>query len=166
MNFIVAFTQIVILIASMWGVFYSGMMYLETRPGAGIILLFSLVPMGLCIYWIKARGDRLKNRLDAQILAVAPDGFTPRVEVLCLDAQQYVGISPEMGRVVVIDKKRGIARCEPLDWIQRWDFHEPPKGFASLTFWFRDFAFPSMQLTVPQGAVDDTASKLRYALKF
>lgn len=167
MPFIVIAAQLIILAASVAGIAYAGMLYfVGMRQEASVTLLVSLIAIALCVYWIKSRGGRLKGDMTAQIRAVAPQGFAPRVEVQCLNDRQYVGISPEMGRVVVIDKKRGVARCEPMEWVQRWEFQESSGGFTFLTFWFRDFSLPSMRICVPSREIDTTASKLRHALKF
>ncbi|AFR17758.1 hypothetical protein BPC006_I3934 [Burkholderia pseudomallei BPC006] len=68
--------------------------------------------------------------------------------------------------MVVVDKKKGIAKQMPIDKVSRWEFEDAERGSTYLVLWFNDHALPSARVLVPRRSVDDTASRLRMTLGF
>ncbi|CAJ5815335.1 hypothetical protein P4G95_06295 [Burkholderia vietnamiensis] len=126
----------------------------------------SLPGLVITITSLRWLGSYVTAKLRQQVQRVAPAGFHPAVEASAPTEGQYVGISPEAGSVVVIDKKNGVAKQLPICKVSRWEFDDAERGKTYLILWFNDHALPSTRVLVPRRSIDDTASRLQMALGF
>ncbi|MFA0924672.1 hypothetical protein [Xanthomonas fragariae] len=168
LNLIIVLVPVMLALASIAGLVFSGfglLVGVGVRDGMPWIVT-SVAGLVVAIVWFRTFVSHLNAKLRRQIKSVAPPGFQPAVEASAPTEGQYVGISTEMGRVVVVDKKKGIAKQMPIDKVSRWEFEDAEGGSTYLVLWFNDHALPSTRLPVPRRNVDDTASRLRMALGF
>ncbi|MCO1374702.1 hypothetical protein L0Z42_29925 (plasmid) [Burkholderia multivorans] len=128
-------------------------------------IVASVVGLVVAIVWIRMFAGHVTAKLQRQVQRVAPPGFRPTVEASAPTEGQYIGISKETGSVVVLDKKKGIAKQMPISKVSRWEFVEGAHR-TDLVLWFNDLSVPSARVLVPQQHVDDTASRLRTVLGF
>jgi hypothetical protein len=114
---------------------------------------------------IQAWEKRLKLALTQKIKAVAPQTFSPKVELESPHHLEYFGADPDTGTVVVVDTKRGIARCEPIGYVQQWASEDNGRQ-AFMILRFNDFALPALSIRVARGALEDLKAKVHYALNY
>lgn len=166
MNLLIVLAQVMLFGASLIGILFGclGLFY-GISDGIRWILL-STAGLAISVIWFRIFTGRAVGRLEAQVKKIAPNGYEPIIEASAPAQGQYIGIAPNIGSVVVIDKKRGIAQHMSIDKVQRWEFEEDKKGSTFLVLWFRDLALPSVRVFVPEKNVDDTASRLRTVLQF
>ncbi|ONC97874.1 hypothetical protein [Burkholderia pseudomallei] len=111
--------------------------------------------------WRRSR-DRDMRKL---IASVAPS-FRPQVEIADYLSTRYVGIDAVMGKAVVIDREKNVAKYEPITYIQNAEVSDAGDTVHSaFTFSFRDFTNPSMQIRVNRLGADDISARIRYALE-
>ncbi|MBJ9698307.1 hypothetical protein [Burkholderia cenocepacia] len=168
LNLAIVLVPVVLALASIVGLVFSGLglfVGVSARDGMPWIVT-SIAGLVVAIIWIRVFASHLSARLDRQVQRVAPEGFRPAVEASAPTEGQYVGISIETGSVVVVDKKKGIAKQLPIGKVSRWEFEDAERGSTYLVLWFNDYALPSTRVLVPRRSVDDTASRLRMALGF
>lgn len=128
--------------------------------------------LAIALIWIiggwllfQAWEKRLKLALTQKIKAVAPATFAPKVELESPHHLEYFGADPDAGTVVIIDTKKGIARCEPIGFVQQWASEDNGRQ-AFMTLRFNDFALPTLSIRVARGALEDLKSKIHYALNY
>ncbi|MFP3654818.1 MULTISPECIES: hypothetical protein [Burkholderia] len=168
LNLAITLIPVVMALVSIAGLIFSGFGLLV---GAGVRdgmpwIVTSVAGLVVAIVWIRAFAGHLTVKLQRQVQRIAPPGFHPAVEASAPTEGQYVGISTESGSVVVVDKKKGIAKQMPIDKVSRWEFEDAERGSTYLVLWFNDHALPSTRVLVPRRSVDDTVSRLRMALGF
>lgn len=136
------------------------------HSGAALVTMIASVAWvagGLLLLskWRRSRDSRMRKL----IASIAPS-FRPQVEVADYLNTRYVGIDTVTGRAVVIDREKNIAKYEPLAYIQSAEVSDAGDMLHSaLTFSFRDFANPSMQIRVNRLRAEDTSARIRYALE-
>ncbi|MBA1187404.1 hypothetical protein G7000_20315 [Pseudomonas stutzeri] len=117
-------------------------------------------------WWIfKAWEKRLQQALANRIRAVAPTAFAPKVELESPHHLEYFGADPDSGTVVIVDMKKGIARCEPIAFVQQWASEDNGRQ-AFMILRFNDFALPALSIRVARGALEDLKAKVHYALNY
>lgn len=99
------------------------------------------------------------------IASIAPS-FRPQVEVADYLSTRYVGIDAVMGKAVVIDREKNVAKYEPIAYIQSAEVSDAGDSIHSaFTFNFRDFSNPSMEIRVNRLQAEDAGARIRYALE-
>lgn len=166
LNLFIALPAVILALASLVGAIFGGFgLLIGAGVRDGILwILASLAGLVVAILWFRGFANHVTAKLERQVQRVAPAGFHPVVEASAPTEGQYVGISPETGSVVVIDKKKGIAKEMPIGKVSHWEFEETARGNTYLILWFNDRAFPSTRVLVPRRTIDDTASRLRMTL--
>lgn len=136
------------------------------HSGAALVTMVasvSWVAGGLLLLskWRRARDSDMREL----IASIAPS-FRPQVELADYLNTRYVGIDTVMGRAVVIDREKNFAKCEPITYIQSAEVSDAGDAIHSaLTFSFRDFANPSMQIRINRLRAEDASAQIRYALE-
>ena len=136
------------------------------HSGAALVTMVAYVAWvagGLLLLskWRRSRDSDLQKL----IVSIAPS-FQPQVELADYLNTRYVGIDTVMGKAVVIDREKNIAKYEPLAYIQSADVSDAGDMLHSaFTFSFRDFANPLMQIRVNRLRAEDISARIRYALE-
>lgn len=168
LNLSIVLVPIVLALASIAGLVFSGFglfVGVGVRDGMPWIVT-SVAGLVVAIVWIRMFASHLTAKLQRQVQRVAPPGFHPAVEASAPTEGQYIGISTETGSVVIVDKKKRIAKQMPIGKVSRWEFEDAERGSTYLVLWFNDLSLPSTRVLVPRQHVDDTASRLRTVLGF
>ncbi|HGO6081624.1 TPA: hypothetical protein ACK3PA_006117 [Burkholderia cenocepacia] len=165
LNLFIVLIPVMLALASLAGLLFGGFgLFIGVRAEIPLIAV-SVAGLIVAIVWIRMFAGHVAAKLQRQVERVAPPGFRPSVEASAPTEGQYVGISKETGSVVVLDKKRGIAKEMPIGKISRWEFEDGDHS-SYLVLWFNDLSLPSTRVLVPRQHVDDTASRLRTVLGF
>lgn len=70
------------------------------------------------------------------------------------------------GKAVVIDRRKNVAKYEPITYIQSAEVSDARDAVHStFTFSFRDFANPSMRIRVNRLRAEDIGARIRHALQ-
>lgn len=133
---------------------------------AGRTILFisaSWIFGAFVILWLfeKRRAMRLKNKA----LEITPSNFESAITLTSFHSLQYLSLSPTTRTIVVVDMKKNVARCESMDFIQRWETFENNRKYF-ITVSFNNFEFPSITMRIRRAELEDLSSKFRYALSF
>lgn len=114
---------------------------------------------------IKAWEKHLKQALIQKIRTVAPATFNPQVELESPHHLEYFGVDPDAGTVVIVDTKKGVARCEPIGFVQQWASEDNGRQ-AFMTLRFNDMALPALSIRVARGTLEDLKAKVHYVLNY
>jgi hypothetical protein len=165
LNLIFFLIPVMLGLASILGIVFGGFGLLIGVRAEIPLIAASVAGLIVAIVWIRRFAGHSTAKLQRQVQRVAPPGFRPSVEASAPTEGQYVGISKETGSVVVLDKKKGIAKEMSIGKISRWEFEDGDHS-SYLVLWFNDLSLPSTRVLVPRQHVDDTASRLRTVLGF
>ncbi len=133
-----------------------GAIAIASKIGLGLLIGYVLLKM-----WVEAGRVALMSK----IRSVAPRGFRPPFELHGCGVTEYIGMAPNENVLVVVDMKRGIARCESMNFYQGWDLEENG-SVTFLTIRFNSFDFPFIKVQIPRKRKDEIIAKLNYAMKF
>lgn len=114
--------------------------------------------------FLKALQARCRAALDTKIHEVAPANFKPRFELIGDYLTEYLGMAPQENLMVIVDMKQGVARCEPINFLQGWDIEERGTR-TTLLIRFNDFDMPSVKFDIPRRSSSDIAARLNYAMQ-
>lgn len=104
------------------------------------------------------------KRLNDKVRFIAPQNFKPSFELMGDYLTEYIGVSPKDDRLVIVDLKKGIAHCAPIDFLQGWDIEE--RGLrTTLVIRFNDINISSIKFDIPRRSSDDIAAKLAFATR-
>ncbi|MET3132775.1 hypothetical protein AAKU55_003055 [Oxalobacteraceae bacterium GrIS 1.11] len=129
---------------------------------SGALKIITWLVAGIMV--IKVLQTRSRAILDAKVRSVAPDNFRPRFELIGDYLTEYLGMAPQENRMVIVDLKQGVARCEPINFLQGWAIEERGTR-TTLLIRFNDFSMPSVKFDIPRRSSDDIAAKLNYAMQ-
>ncbi|KVG66671.1 hypothetical protein [Burkholderia pseudomultivorans] len=132
----------------------------------------ALVAMVASAAWVAggllllSKWRRSRNRDMRKLIASIAPSFRPQVEVADYLNTRYVGIDAMMGKAVVIDREKNVAKYEPIAYIQSAEVSDAGDSVHSaFTFNFRDFSNPSMEIRVNRLQAEDAGARIRYALE-
>lgn len=132
----------------------------------------ALAAMVASIAWVAggalllSKWRRSRNRDMRRLIASIAPSFRPQVEVADYLSTRYVGIDAVMGKAVVIDREKNVAKYEPIAYIQSAEVSDAGDSIHSaFTFNFRDFSNPSMEIRVNRLQAGDAGARIRYALE-
>jgi hypothetical protein len=106
--------------------------------------------------------NKRRARLISMLKKVAPTDYKATVEVIGPHETEYFGMSPSTNKLVVIDLKRKVARCEDYSFLQKWKI-EDTGSRSILTISFNDYDFSILQIAVPERHRDAIAARLNLA---
>jgi len=116
------------------------------------------------ILLLNALRKRSLRDLNEQIRLIAPQNFKPTFELIGDYLSEYIGISPRVNRLVIVDLKRGVARSAPIDFLQGWDIEERGTR-TTLVIRFNDFNISAIKFDIPRSRSNDIAAKLAFATR-
>lgn len=105
---------------------------------------------------------RRTAKLTSAIKNVAPPDYKATVEIIGPHETEYFGMSPSSNKLVIVDLKRKVARCEDYSFLQTWKI-EDIDSRSILTISFNDYDFSTLKIVVPQGHRDSIAARLNLA---
>lgn len=148
-----------VLIYILWGLYF-----LHSVTAVGVMVAALTWIIGGWLIFL-AWDNRQKQSLNQKIKAVAPSTFNPKVELESPHHLEYFGADPDAGTVVIVDTKKGIARCEPIGFVSQWASEDNGRQ-AFMTLRFNDFDLPALTIRVARGALEDIKAKVHYALNY
>jgi hypothetical protein len=147
-----------------WGIafFYPPGATASAAKGVSMMLAFGFGGW----FVLKFLFERLETRLRKRILAVAPDGFSPSVELHGKLGKQYLGISPATNGMVLIDPYHKVTQYEAMELLQGYQYEESSRGIYKLTILFNSYIVPSMTFTIGgDRRLNDLIAQLNYAMQ-
>lgn len=130
----------------------------------------AILALTAALFWViggwllfKSWDKKLKLALVKKVRSVAPTQFAPKVELESPHHLEYFGADPDTGTVVIVDTKKGVARCEPISFVQQWVTDDNGRQ-AFMTLRFNDFNLPALSIRVGRGALEELKAKVHYVL--
>jgi hypothetical protein len=127
----------------------------------GILLMVFWVVFGAMVLnsVLKSRINKIR-KIGQQ---VAPENFLPRFEIFGLGTTEYFAVSPSTYQIVVVDLRRKVARCEPIDFVQTWHTQDLERQTV-LTISFNCYEFSTISFRFGLRYCNDISAKLTLAL--
>lgn len=136
------------------------------HSGAALVTLVASVAWVAGGFLLLSKWRRSSDSDMQKLIASIAPSFRPQVEVADYLNTRYVGIDTVIGKAVVIDREKNVAKYEPITYIQSAEVSDAGDAVHSaFTFSFRDFANPSMQIRINRLRAEDTGARIRYALE-